>query len=107
MLRIINLMVLLVSVSYPLHAENVQQNNVTPLTVGSHVGNVFYMNLQEGFTKPCAYGLAYCKMTDLDSCRSMLSTVLAAKTTGTKLSQFRYDYDPSNHSCYIWLTAIQ
>ncbi len=84
--------------------EMVYQHNVTIKRLGSHWGNTFYMNLEEGFTKPCKYGYAYCA-ADEPSCKSMLSIALTAQATGKKLPDFRYMYNADSNMCTVWLLS--
>lgn len=87
-------------------AEMVAQTNVTIDHLGSHSGNIFYLRLTEAFTRPCNNNLAYCLTTNADSCKSMLSVALTAKSTGKQLSDFRYEYDSVSNACTVWLVAI-
>ena len=87
-------------------AEIVTQNNVTVKRIGSHPGNRFFISLAEGFTKPCKWGLAYCSLSE-PSCNSMLSIALVAKSTGTVMPDFRYQYNSETQACSVWLVTTQ
>lgn len=86
--------------------ENVQQTNVKLKQVGAHTGNIFYVELENGFSKPCKWGLAYCVQENEASCKSMLSVALTAKARNAVVSDFRYEYNESTQFCSIWLVAI-
>lgn len=88
-------------------AELIAQLNVNINKIGAHSGNIFYINLEQVFTKPCKYGMAYCKVDNAESCKSMLSIALTAKSTGKSVADFRYEYDDVTQMCYVWLISME
>ena len=97
--------VILMLFTHSTAAELVSQTNVTINRLGSHDGNVFFMNLVEGFIRPCAFSSVYCSTSNPD-CKAKYATVLSAKLVNKKLSRIDYNYDTANNVCEIWLVEI-
>jgi len=107
MTKVTKLIGLLALIAFNTHAsELITQTNVKVKRLGSHPGNTFYISLEEGFSKQCKYGLAYCSVNE-PSCKSMLSIALTAKATNRPLPDFRYQYNSATQSCSVWLVSMQ
>lgn len=89
------------------HAEGVSQENVHIKGIGSHTGNIFYLYLEEGFTKPCAYSVVYCPQTDR-SCINYYPIAITAKMLNKPLRKLSYNFNQNgNNLCYISLLSVE
>jgi hypothetical protein len=108
-LRVVGVVVMLVGPGIA-GAQRVDLYDVTVGRIGSHAGNVFYMNADKQPPQGCAWGLMYCVSPEGD-CRTRLAVILAAEQQGKKLSHLWVDLDYVNSNgglprCLVALTAI-
>ncbi len=88
-----------------LSLEAADRANLTISTLGSHSGQVFYMNFKEGMGGVnCKNNVVYCPTSD-DNCKNYYPLVLATKVSGKKLSRVAYNR-ASNGYCTVWLVAF-
>lgn len=86
-------------------AAQFSQTSVEIDRLGSHQGQVFFLNLKEGFKTDCAGGHLYCPSSN-ENCRNYYSLVLAAKMANKKLLEIYYTQDSSSKYCSIDLIQI-
>lgn len=102
-----NRIILLISLFFVTTVSIAQQYSQYPVTIGtlgSHSGQVFYMNLREGFSTDCAWGLLYCS-TENENCKNYLSILLTAKSMGKQID-IRYSQAGAGQMCTVDLVSI-
>lgn len=87
------------------YASTFMQTNVEIDRLGSHQGQVFYLNLKEPFKTDCAGGHLYCPSSN-ENCKNYYSLVLAAKVANKKLQEIDYTQDTVSKYCTVTLVQI-
>lgn len=69
-------------------------------------GNNAHFYVEGNFSEECKYNVVYFPV-DTDSGKIAYSTILAAKTTQSKLRRITYSIDPSTQICTLRLVEIE
>ena len=96
---------LMMFISSSVYSEEFRQYNVEINRLGTHNGQVFYLNLKESFKTDCAWGGLYCPITD-ENCNNYYAMLLSAKMAKKKLAEIRYIQNDSSKKCDVKLVAI-
>lgn len=81
------------------------QTNVEIDRLGSHQGQVFYLNLKEPFKTDCTGSHLYCPLSN-ENCKNYYSLILATKIAGKKLMEIDYTQDPVSKYCTVILVQV-
>lgn len=103
MKKIITTFLMMLSVNA--YSSTFMQTNVEIDRLGSHQGQVFYLNLKEPFNTDCTGGHLYCPSSN-ENCKNYYSLVLATKIAGKKLMEIDYTQDPVSTYCTVTLVQI-
>ena len=96
---------ILCGISINSYSAQFLQSNVEIDRLGSHPGQIFFLNLKEAFKTDCTGSNLYCP-TSNESCKNYYSLVLAAKMANKKLLEIYYTQDTSSKYCSIDLVQI-
>ena len=95
--------ILLCLASLPVSAWNVDESNKTVVAVGSHKPTLGFVAFTEGIHASCGGGLYFDIATPLG--KSMLATLLVAKTTNQKV-RVAYTTPATTGLCYLELALL-